>query len=426
MKGLSLMRFPQWSVAPEDTTRVQKQNFYYSQMDAVGIGLSATASSFLPVFLTRLGATSFQVGLLTVMPAIAGFLLSMAIGRFLQSRRNIIPWFSGARLWVVSSYALTGLAPLFVPRAYLVLAILLIWAAATIPQDLVNIAFSVVMNAVAGPRHRYDLLTRRWSILGLVTAVATAGVGQFLVRGSFPVNYQIAFLVLSLGGLISYYYSSRIQLPDTEQLPPSRASMAEHMSSLVDLVRGESAFVSFSIKRFIFFCGTSLAVPILPLYYVRVLNASDAWIGFVATAQTASTLIGYSLWTRQSRKRGSHFVLLCTTFGLAAYLLLVASTRQIASIALYAALAGIFQAGLDLVFFDELMKTIPPEQSATFVAIAQSLQHLSAIIAPMLGTLLSNSIGIAGALAVAGLLRLAGFVLFAGRQRVAMLRRLFG
>jgi len=279
---------------------------------------------------------------------------------------------------------------------------------------------------VAGPRHRYELLTRRWSILGLVTALAATVVGQFLVRYSFPLNYQIALLGLSMGGLISYYYSSRIELPDAEQAPRNYVPVAQRIRAFVELVRGESAFVSFSIKRFIFFCGTSLAVPALPLYYVRVLNASDAWIGFISTAQTASMLIGYSLWMRESRRRGSHFVLLWTTFGLGAYLLLVSLTRQIPSVAFYAALAGIFQAGLDLVFFDELMKTIPQGQSATFVAIAQSLQHLSAIIAPILGTLVANRIGFAGALAVAGVLRLTGFLLFAEGQRAVLLRRLFG
>jgi asparagine synthase (glutamine-hydrolysing) len=42
---------------------------------------------------------------------------------------------------------------------------------------MVNVAFSVVMNAVAGPEHRYDLMSRRWSILGLTSAFTVALVG---------------------------------------------------------------------------------------------------------------------------------------------------------------------------------------------------------------------------------------------------------
>jgi MFS family permease len=72
----------------------------------------------------------------------------------------------------------------------------------------------------------------------------------------------------------------------------------------------------------------------------------------------------------------------------------------------------LFQAGLDLVFFDELMKTVPSEYSATFVALAQSMQYLSMIIAPLLGTWLANYIGLGGALWLSAGLRLFGFLLF--------------
>jgi hypothetical protein len=113
---------------------IKKQNFRYVQIDAIGIGLASAAAPFLPVFLTRLGATNIQVGLLTSMPAFTGLILAIFIGNFLQTRRNIIPWFSGARLLVVSSYALTGIVPFLVPEQYAVQAVLLIWAAATIPK----------------------------------------------------------------------------------------------------------------------------------------------------------------------------------------------------------------------------------------------------------------------------------------------------
>jgi hypothetical protein len=80
------------------------------------------------------------------------------------------------------------------------------------------------------------------------------------------------------------------------------------------------------------------------------------------------------------------------------------------------ALAGIFQAGLDLVFFDELMKTVPIDQSATFVSLAQTLQYLSMMAMPLLGTLMAAQIGIEGAFLASAGIRLAGFGLFAGHR----------
>ena len=407
-----------WSIAPENVTPVQKQNFLKVQIDGIGIGLATAAAPFLPVFLTRLGATNFEVGLLTAMPAATGLFFAILVGRFLQSRRQVVPWYSGVRFLVVLCYALTGLAPFIVPKEYLVQAVLLIWAAATLPQTVVSVAFSVVMNAVAGPQHRYDLMSRRWTILGLATAITVAIAGQVLDRLSFPINYQLVFMGLSVGGLLSYAYSSRIELPDVAP-PPRRPgqSLSQRFKGYVSLIRSQPAFVSFTAKRFVYLSGAALGAPLFPLYFVREVHASDAWIGIINTAQTAILLVGYPLWSRQWRVRGARFVLLWTTLGLTLYPALIAFTHRVEWIVLYAGLAGIFQAGLDLVFFDELMKTVPPEYSATFVSLAQSLQYLSTVASPLVGAFLADHIGLGGGLLVSAALRLIGFGLFAWEKK---------
>ena len=392
---------------------IQKRNRRNVQIDAVGVALGNASSPFLPVFLTRMGATNIQIGLLSSMPGITGLILAIVVGRFLQTRRNIVPWFSLARLLVISAYALTGLVPFVVPDEHVVLAVLLIWAAAPLPQIMVNVGFSVVMNSVAGPSGRFDLMSRRWSILGFTTAITVAIAGQVLDRIAEPINYQVVFLALSVGGLISYYFSSRIQLLDNQILPPANnGSIRARLRGYLELVRHEPAFINFTLKRFVYLSGIALGTPLFPLYFVRELKAPDSWIGLVSTAQTAVLLVGYPLWAAISRRFGSRFVLLASTLVVGLYPGLIALTHDQTLIIGLAALAGIFQAGMDLVFFDELMKTIPPQYSATFVSLAQSIQYLSAILAPLLGTYLAAQTSLATALLISAGLRIGGFILF--------------
>ena len=105
---------------PEDTTPTQRKNIQNVYVESVAIGLANAAGAFLPVFLTRLGATNFQVGLLTAMPAFTGLLLSIAMGSFLHRRRNIVPWYTAARLLIISSYAVVGAVSMIVPDEYIV------------------------------------------------------------------------------------------------------------------------------------------------------------------------------------------------------------------------------------------------------------------------------------------------------------------
>jgi hypothetical protein len=66
------------------------------------------------------------------------------------------------------------------------------------------------------------------------------------------------------------------------------------------------------------------------------------------------------------------------------------------------------------------MKTVPPKQSTTFVSIAQSLEYLPRMSAPLIGTTLATTIGLSGALMVSAGLRLLGYALFAwGRPQLA-------
>ena len=382
-------------------------------VDGVGVSISNVSAPFLPVFLTRLGATNFQVGLLTSMPGVTGLVLAILVGRFLQTRRNIVPWYSLSRLLVILCYAMTGILTLLIAEKYVIVATLVIWAFATLPQTALAVAFSVVMNAVAGPEGRYLLLSRRWAIFGLTGVIGTFIVTRVIDLLDFPVNYAIMFLVLSLGGFLSFYFSQKIVVPDQISPPMTESrSLMESLRNYISLVRANPVFASFASKRFVYFSAVVLAQPIMPLFFVREVDATDAQIGAITMTMTIVMLAGYYIWPLASRRWGGHFVLLATTFGMALYPALTAAVPHASWIIVFAGIAGFFQGGLDLVFFDELMKTVPAEYSATFVSLAQSMQYLSTILAPLLGTWLANYIGLGGALWLSAALRLVGFLLF--------------
>lgn len=398
---------------PSPVTEQTKRNFRNVQIDAVGVGLANAASPFLPVFLTHLNATTFQVGLLSSMPAMTGMILAIPLGRFLQRQTNIVKWFSLARVLVIGSYALTGIISFLIPQQLLVNSILMIWAIATVPQTIVSITFSVVMNAVAGPDRRFDLMSRRWSTMGVTTSLCVLAIGQLLDRIIFPLNYQLMFIGMTLGALVSYYYSSHIVLEPTTP-PPLEADKGfkNQVTQIKTLVLSEKPFTSFMAKRLIFMAGVNLSIPLIPLYLVRVAHASDGWISLINMSQSAILIVAYFYWTRHSRKFGSRSVLIWTTLGLSFYPALVASTVVPWQIAIFAGIGGIFSGGLDLVFFDELMKTVPIEYSALFVSVAQMMQYMAAIFAPMLGSFVADTFSLRAGLILATVIRFSGFLAF--------------
>src|SRR5262245_59348268 len=117
----SIRRRVRWLARPGS---VEERNVRNVLIDGIGVGLVQGVATFLSVFLVRLGATPFLVGLLTSMPALTGMILAVPVGRMLERQRNIVPWYSRARVWVLGSYALTGLVPFFFPLDLASLAII--------------------------------------------------------------------------------------------------------------------------------------------------------------------------------------------------------------------------------------------------------------------------------------------------------------
>jgi MFS family permease len=394
---------------------VQQRNVRNVLIDGVGVALVQGVATFLSVFLVRLGATPFMVGLLTSMPALTGMILAIPVGRLMERQSDILPWYSRVRVLVLGSYALTGLMPFFFPPDVTILAIIVIWAIATVPQTIVNVAFTMVMSAVAGPTQRYYLMSRRWSIMGVTTAITVALVGVILDMISFPLNYQAVFIASFAGGMLSYAFSNRIELPKNTPPPAvehERQTLRERLRNGMAALRVNTEYNNFLISQFVFRCGLTLSIPLFPLYWVRELNAPDSWIGVINTVNSAVLIVAYFIWSKVSERRGNSMVLRACAFGLAFYPLLTGLTKNLAPLPIYAGFAGIFAAGIDLVMFDILLKTCPPRHAASYIALYQTTTYVATFLAPTLGTYLADTLGYGPALFVSAGLRLAGAVLF--------------
>lgn len=388
--------------------------------DSIAMGIINSSTPFLPVLIARLGGSAFQIGLLTAIPAIAGFVLAIPIGQVLQRRGRVVAWYAVARMAAHLAYAVMALALVLVPRDLIVPALLVIWAVASVPSTVGMVLFPIVMDGTAGPHGRLELMSRRWSYMGITTAIVVLIIGQFLDRLPFSLNYELVFVGFTLAGFVSFYFSRRFRIPTVESPPrPASASIGERLRAAVALIRSQPAFVRYSIRQLVYVAGTRLVMPLFPLYYVREVQAPDAWIGIIATGQSLALLAGYQFWRRQSRLRGTRMLLLIALFVSSLYPAVLSLTDQVVAVAALATLASFFTAGVDLILFDELMRTVPREYGVTFVSIDTTLVNMATIVAPLAGAAVAGIAGIDVALRIGAIISLCGVVLFiqAARRR---------
>jgi hypothetical protein len=407
------------SLSLPPATSPQVRNWAIVQVDSVFVGIVSASGTFLPVFLVRLGASGPDIGLLTALPAVTAFVLAIPFGRWLQRRRNIVPWYSRLRLLGWFGYAAMAIAAALLPALQAVPVMLVIWGVASLPSTAGLVAFPIVMDGAAGPSGRFDLLGRRWAIAGVSTSIAVAIGGQLLNVVAFPMNFELLFVAVSAAGVGSFLLSRGIVIADQRGGPGSdAASPGPGLRHLLELVRAQRPFVRYELRSLVFTMGLGVVAPLLPLFYVHEVRAPDAWIGIIGASQSAGAVLGYVLARRISLRRSGVSVLLPSLGVVAIVPAVLASLDWLPAVGALAFVNGLALAGAQLAMFDQLMNRIPRQHGVTFSSVDQSLQNLGLIVAPNVGGLLAATIGVRPGLTIAAAVIAAALVLFALDQGI--------
>lgn len=390
--------------APSVSLSVETRNFALIQIDSIFVGVLSAAGTFLPVFFVRLGASGTQVGLLTTLPALSAVCFAIPLGRWLQRRRNIVPWYSRLRLLGWASYAAMALVAALAPPGAALPAMLAVWTLAALPSTAALVAFPIIMDAAAGPRGRYDLLGRRWALMGIATALSVAAAGGLLGVLRFPANFEWLLVGFTLAGVVSFALTRRIVIAD--QLPVAGRGAVRSLpgpQALGREARSHAGFLAYEARAFVYSAAVGLVTPLLPLYYVHELHASNAWVGLIGGGQAIGTVAGYVLARRVAHRHGGAAVLLPSLLAAALVPGLLAVLDVVPAVAVASTLGGIAAAGVNLALFDELMQRVPRSAGVTFSSVDQTVQNLAYVVGPLAGGLLAGAVGIRPGLLLAAL-----------------------
>jgi MFS family permease len=272
-----------------------------------------------------------------------------------------------------------------------------------------------VVAEIVPPKRRARINGSRWALVSLVTAVVVAVCGTMLEWIPFPINYQLVFGISFLGGLLSAYLFSRIERPSDSKPQAASVQAVELLPRLQGYVRSFAEtpiFLRYLFTSFVLRFGLHLPAALYSIYWVRNLNASDAWIGWRSTASSLALIVGYLLWGRIATRKGHHLVLLVCTIAVGSYPVLTALTPSQAWLPLVAVVWGLFITGIDVSIFDTLLSVCPEDKRPSFVAVNTLFAHLAIFLAPMAGSLLSEWLDIRVVLFTAGGIHLMAALLF--------------
>ena len=150
---------------------------------------SARRPAFNGAYALRLGATNEDIGLLTSLPSLLAVLISIPVGRFLQTRVRRKPWIVYSLLMHRAGFLLVALVPflkllgLNLNSGTLVVAVLILISA---PASFFNIGWIPMLADVIPEDRRAAVFSARNITANATTSVCVFLFGQWLNRADFP------------------------------------------------------------------------------------------------------------------------------------------------------------------------------------------------------------------------------------------------
>lgn len=386
---------------PPRSVEEGNERLLYREIAWYGV-VNGIAGTFASVFAVRLGASNQLLGLLASLPALVSITLQLPAARLVERqahlRRVMVASFFFNRLGYLAVALIPWALAAWRPQALIGVAALM-----TVPATVANIAFIAMMAEVVGPQRRARVVSIRNMLIALTTTVTVLATGRLLDLFPFPINYQGAFLAGFAASLLSLADLMRLRVPGDE---------GPHLRSSRPAVPWRTILANRTFTRYTavaFLVNFSLSVPaaLYTLYRVRVLHATDTWIGLLGTVETGVSIAAAYFWGRQAAKRGFRPLLLISVLGFALYPLLTALSTRLEPLLFIAVTGGIFGPANSIAMFNLLLEVCPQEGRPAYIGVYNVLANVAAFAAPLLGTTIADWVDIRAGLLVAAALRVA-------------------
>lgn len=412
-----------------------KSNFRHLYADIFWFGLLAGSSiSFLAVFATRLGASSFQISLLTAGPAVVNLLFSLPAGSWLEGKPLIWSTFLSSFFQRLGYLVLALLPWLFLASAQVWMIILVILVM-SVPGTLLAIGFNALFADSVPPEFRAHVVGRRNALLALTTTATSLTCGVLLDNIIFPLNYQLVFLLGGMGAMMSSYHLSRLRLPN--ELPRrirsalrdlARPGMMHFLGAIrqplglrfltrssekpllrMDLLRG--SFGAFMGAYLLFYTFQYVSIPIYPVFMVRELEMTDGQISLATALFFAAMMLASMGLSRLSGWVGHKGTLVIGALLFGSYPLLI-GLAQDAFLVWLASIGGGIAWGIAVGgILNRLMERVPENDRPAGMAFHNIALNLGILLGSLLGPLLGEVIDLRTLLlANAAMRALAGIV----------------
>jgi MFS family permease len=399
-----------------DIPNEYRSNFLHLYFDIAWFGvLSGSAISFLTIYATRIGATGFQIGLFGAMSAVVNLFLAIPAGRWLQTQHT-----GRAIFWTSILYRLGYIPLIFLPGLFnqegQIIAIIIITFLMAIPLTPLGVGFNALFAESVPIEYRAHVAGIRNVMLAITFMLTSLLSGYILDNTAFPTGYQIVFAIGTLGAAMSSFHLYFVKplpvdspapfAPQAQAAPKIKRLFARSIFTSLRMDIWNTRFRSVLFALFVFHFAQYLAIPILPIYNVRVLQLNDDHIGIGTALFYFAVLLGSTQIRKLAHTFGNKNLAGWSAAGMALYPLLLSISQNATHFYLVSLIGGFDFALISGSFANYMLEYIPAHDRPSHLAWYTIILNGAVLIGSLGGPAIADVIGLSSALILFGVLRL--------------------
>lgn len=403
-----------------DIPEKYRANFTHLYLDIAWFGvLSGTAVNFLNVYAARLGASGFQIGMLSAVGAVVNLFLAIPAGHWIGKRHTGRAVFWSSVLFRIGYLFWIPLPWLF-DNQMQVWALILLTFLMAIPLTPLGVGFNALFAEAVPDQYRARVAGMRNITFAIAYVLSSLLAGFLLKNTPFPEGYQIIFGIGAFGAALSSYHLRNIKplpadahAPQTKPTPESAAqSESTPQPSALRLDIWKTSFRAILLGLFFFHFAQFIVTPLYPIVFVRELNLNDAQIGNGTALYYLSAMFASTQLSRIVNRFGNKHVTAFGVLGMAAYPIMLSFAENVVHFYALSFLNGSIFAFVNGAYANYMLENIPPHDRPPHFAWYTIMLNFAILSSSLLGPVVADAAGLAPALILFGVMRaLAGLAL---------------
>ena len=376
----------------------EKMSIYHGMSSTLA---NNTSSNYIPIFaMTILGATNYQVGLISSLPPLMSLIMTIPaaiiLNRSLEQRKIVAFSVLLARLVFLLILFIT-----YVPGSIASWVMLGLIAFMSIPNTIANIGWQALIGNIIEDDRRAQFFSDRNRLLTIVGLITTLTIGIVMRDVSSDVGaYQFLFAFTFLFGVLEMVF-----LLKHKENVKNKEVVEQKKNAMNWSIFKNRSYVRFLLVALCFNFGWQMAWGLFNVYNVRYAEASLFWISMFNVASMIAQIIAYPLWRKWSEKHGNMRVFIWVAIGMSTAPFLTALTTNLYILTVMNLLSGFFIAGTVLILFNLLLENSPKETRTYCITSYNVLLAIIAFISPQIGIWLLETFTMSAAMNISTVVR---------------------